>query len=217
MPAGGNAGIGDSGISPAGSDIAAAGRPLTSGCGYPWAALGMPLRVSQGQAGSSSPRGGAAAGRRRAAGIYGAIITASVMAAAGQSLPTLALAISVLVTLIVYWLAEQYAELLGAQSAHGHVPTWPRIRAALRDSWPIVSASFAPLAVLVLARIAGASLVAAANAGVIAAVVLLTFHGWNAAWAAQLRGWRLAAATSVAAVLGLAMVALKNLVITHLH
>ena len=177
----------------------------------------MPLRVSQGHAGSSSPRGGAAAGRRRAAGIYGAIITASVMAAAGQSLPTLALAISVLVTLVVYWLAEQYAELLGAQSAHGHLPTWPRIRTALRDSWPIVSASFAPLAVLVLARIAGASPAAAANAGVIAAVVLLTFHGWTAARAAQLQGWRLAAATSVAAVLGLAMVALKNLVIIHLH
>jgi hypothetical protein len=177
----------------------------------------MALRVSQGQARRSSPPGGATASRRRAAGIYGAIITASVMAAAGQSLPTLALAISVLVTLVVYWLAEQYAELLAAQSAHGHVPTWPRIRAALRESWPIVSASFAPLAVLVLARVAGASLVAAANAGVVAAVVLLTFHGWTAARAAQLQGWRLAVATSVAAALGLAMVALKNLVILHLH
>ena len=159
----------------------------------------------------------AAAGRRRAAGIYGAIITASVMTAASRSLPTLALAISVLVTLVVYWLAEQYAELLGAQSVHGHVPTWPHIRTALHESWPIVSASFAPLAVLVLARAAGASGVAAANAGVVAAVVLLTFHGWRAAQAAQLRGWQLAAATGIAAVLGLAMVALKNLVILHLH
>jgi hypothetical protein len=176
----------------------------------------MPVPVSGGQAGGSS-RAAATAGRRRAAGIYGAIITASVMTAASQSLPTLALAISVLVTLVVYWLAEQYAELLGAQSAHGHVPGWPQIRAALRDSWPIVSASFAPLAVLVLARIAGGSGVAAANAGVIAAVVLLTYHGWAAARAARLRGWRLAGWTSTAALLGLAMVALKNLVILHLH
>jgi hypothetical protein len=176
----------------------------------------MPLPVSDGQAGES-PRAPAAASRRRAAGIYGAIITASVMTAASQSLPTLALAISVLVTLVVYWLAEQYAELLGAQSARGKVSTWPHIRAALRDGWPIVSASFLPLAVLVLARIAGASSVAAANAGVITAVVLLTFHGWAAARAARLRGWGLAGWTSTAAVLGLAMVALKNLVILHLH
>jgi hypothetical protein len=174
----------------------------------------MPVPVSDGQAGEP-PRAAAAAGRRRAAGIYGAIITASVLTAASQSLPTLA--ISVLVTLVVYWLAEQYAELLGAQSARGKVPSWPHIRAALRDSWPIVSASFLPLAVLVLARVAGASSIAAANAGVITAVVLLTFHGWAAARAARLRGWRLAGWTSIAAVLGLAMVALKNLVILHLH
>jgi hypothetical protein len=212
----GNDRPGNSGISPAGRDIDAACRPVTSGRGYPGLGLGMPLLVSQGQAGSS-PRGAETAGRRRAAGIYGAIITASVMTAASQSLPTLALAISVLVTLVVYWLAEQYAELLGAQSAHGHVPTWRHIRTTLRDGWPIVSASFAPLAVLVLARLAGASGVAAANAGVIAAVVLLTFHGWAAARAAQLHGWPLAGATATAAALGLALVALKNLVILHLH
>ncbi|HUC26202.1 MAG TPA: hypothetical protein VMA73_26145 [Streptosporangiaceae bacterium] len=157
------------------------------------------------------------AGRRRAAGIYGAIITASVMAAAGGSLPTLALALSVLVTLVVYWLAEQYAEVLGRQATGGHVPTWAYIRARLAGSWPIVSASFAPLAVLVVARLAGASAFAAANTGVGAAVVLLTAHGWTAGRAAQLTGWQLTACTSIAAVLGLAMVALKNLVIVHLH
>jgi len=157
------------------------------------------------------------AGRRRAAGIYGAIITASVMAAAGGSLPTLALALAVLVTLVVYWLAEEYAEVLGRQATGGHVPSWASIRARLAGSWPIVSASFAPLAVLVVARLAGASAFAAANIGVGAAVVLLTAHGWSAGRAAQLTGWQLTACTSIAAVLGLVMVALKNLVIVHLH
>jgi hypothetical protein len=160
---------------------------------------------------------GADAGRRRAAGIYGAIITASIMAAAGGSLPTLALVLSVLVTLVVYWLAEEYAEVLGRQATGGHVPTRAHIRAGLASRWPIVSASFAPLVVLVVARLAGASAFAAANAGIGAAVVLLTAHGWTAGRAAQLRGWRLTASTSIAAVLGLVMVALKNLVILHLH
>jgi hypothetical protein len=157
------------------------------------------------------------AGRRRAAGIYGAIITASVMAAAGGSLPTPALAVSVLVTLVVYWLAEEYAEVLGRQATGGHVPTWAYIRTRLAGSWPIVSASFVPLVVLVVARLAGASAFTAANIGVGAAVVLLTGHGWTAGRAAQLTGWQLTACTSIAAVLGLVMVALKNLAIVHLH
>jgi len=58
-------------------------------------------------------------GRRRAAGIYGAIITAALLAAAGAKLPTGALVVSVVVTLVVYWLAEEYAELLGEQVEGG--------------------------------------------------------------------------------------------------
>ena len=157
------------------------------------------------------------AGRGRAAGIYGAIITASIMTAVGGSLPTVALALSVLVTLAVYWLAEEYAEVLGRQATEGHVPTWVYIRARLAGSWPIVSVSFGPLVVLVIARLAGASAFAAANAGVAAAIVLLTAHGWTAGRAAQLKGWQLTASTSIAAALGLLMVALKNLVLLHLH
>ncbi|MDQ2875726.1 MAG: hypothetical protein M3Y33_13415 [Actinomycetota bacterium] len=127
------------------------------------------------------------------------------------------MALSVLITLVVYWLAEQYAELLGEQATHGHVPTWRHVRGSLGASWPIVSASFAPLAVLVVVRLAGASAPDAASAGVGTAIALLTFHDWNAGRAAGLHGWRLAAATSIAAVLGLVLVALKLLVLLHLH
>src|SRR5450755_2588556 len=63
-------------------------------------------------------------GPRRAAGIYGTIITAAVLAAAGDHVPTLALAVSIVVTLVVYWLAEEYAELLGEQLEGGRLPTW---------------------------------------------------------------------------------------------
>jgi hypothetical protein len=160
---------------------------------------------------------GAGARRRRAAGIYGAIITASIMTAVGGRLSTMALALSVLVTLAVYWLAEEYAEVLGRQATGGRVPTWVYIRGRLAGRWPIVSASFAPLAVLIVARLAGASAPAAANIGVGAAIVLLTAHGWTAGRAAQLKGWQLTASTSIATVLGLVMVALKDLVILHLH
>jgi hypothetical protein len=121
------------------------------------------------------------------------------------------------VTLLVYWLAEQYAELLGEQAEGGHLPSWASIRAALAATWPMVSASYAPLLALLLARLAGASALAAANVGLAAAIVLLTIHGWSAGRAAQLRGRPLFAATSIAAVLGLMMIALKDLVLIHLH
>jgi hypothetical protein len=158
-----------------------------------------------------------APGRRRAAGIYGAIVTAAVLAAGGGHLPTLALAASVVVTLLVYWVAEEYAEVLAEQTTGGHLPTWTSIRGALAGTWPMVSASFLPLLVLVLSRAIGASPGAAANAGLVATIVLLTFHGWSAGRASQLRGWQLGVATSIAAALGLVMILLKDLVIVHLH
>jgi hypothetical protein len=64
-------------------------------------------------------------GRRRAAGIYGAIITAAILDTAGGRLSTVALVIAVVVTLLVYWLAEEYAELLGEQAAGGVLPGGP--------------------------------------------------------------------------------------------
>jgi hypothetical protein len=95
-------------------------------------------------------------GRRRAAGIYGAIITAAIRAAVGGHLRTGALVVAVVVTLMVYWLAEEYAELLGEQIAGGRLPNRAYIREALRATWPMVSASYLPLLALLLARVAGA-------------------------------------------------------------
>jgi len=126
-------------------------------------------------------------GRRRAAGIYGAIITAAILDTAGGHLPTAALVVSVVVTLLVYWLAEEYAELLGEQVQGGRLPGRAHIREALAASWPMVSASYLPLVALVLAGLA------------------------------QLRNWQLFFATSVAAALGLVMILLKDLVLIHLH
>jgi hypothetical protein len=155
-------------------------------------------------------------GRRRAAGIYGSIITAAIIAAS-SGLPTTAIAAAVLVTLVVYWLAEGYAELLGEQTAGGKLPNRARIRDTLGGTWPMVSACYLPLIALLIARVAGASALTAANTGLAVAIVMLTGHGWLAGRAAQLGGWKLAVATSVAALLGVAMILLKNLVLLHLH
>ena len=167
--------------------------------------------------GAQSAPSARTSGPRRAAGIYGTIITAALMSAAGDHVPTLALAVSIVVTLLVYWLAEEYAELLGEQLEGGRLPTWADIRAALAATWPMVSASCIPLLSLVLARLLGASPSDAANAGLVTAIVMLMIYAWSAGRAAHLRGRQLLVITSVAAALGLLMVILKDVVLIHLH
>ena len=156
-------------------------------------------------------------GRRRAAGIYGAIITAAILDTAGGHVSTIALVVSVVVTLLVYWIAEEYAEVLGEHTAGGRLPSRAYIRGSLVSSWPMVGASYVPLLAVVLAKVAGASELAAANVGLVAAIVLLTIHGWLAGRAAQLQGWKLVMVTAIAAGLGLVMILLKDLVLVHLH
>jgi len=107
--------------------------------------------------------------------------------------------------------------VLGEQAAGGCLPSRASIQGALVSTWPMVTASYLPLLAVVLAHAAGASDLAAANAGLVVAVVLLTVHGWLAGRAAQLRGRKLLVATSVAAGLGLVMILLKDLVLIHLH
>ena len=68
-----------------------------------------------------------------------------------------------------------------------------------------------------LATLAGASALTAANAGLVVAIVLLTVHGWQAGRAAQLQRGKLLVVTSIAAGLGLIMILLKDLVLIHLH
>jgi len=172
-------------------------------------------------AGSGSPasRFGLAStsrGRRRSAGIYGTIVTAAVIAAGGNQLDSAQLAVTVVVTLIVYWLAEQYAELLGAHTHDGRLPNVGQIRSSLAGTWPMVTASFLPVASIGVAVLFGASSSDAAQAALIVTVVLLIMHGYTAGRAAGLRGRRQAIVTVIAGLLGVAMVFLKS-VLQHHH
>jgi len=153
----------------------------------------------------------------QADGIYGTIITASVLISAGDELATLPLALSVLLTLAVYWLADVYAQLLAGPHARGSLPTWHDARAALFETWPLVSASFSPLLLLLLAWLLGARSSVAATISLIGAIVMLIIYSWSAARAAKLRGLQVAAVTVVAALIGVLMIVLKNVVLVHLH
>jgi hypothetical protein len=155
--------------------------------------------------------------RRPADGIYGTIIAASVLASAGDELAAGPLALSILITLAVYWLADVYSELLGGHFERGRLPSWPEARGTLFAAWPMVSASFIPLVVLGLARLSGLSDRSAASAALVSAIVMLAIYAWAAGHAARLRGLQLAFITALAALLGVLMVILKNVVLVQLH
>jgi hypothetical protein len=160
------------------------------------------------------PAARSTAARRRSAGIYGTIVASAVLAAGGGHLRTVPLAVTVLVTLLVYWAAEGYAELLSEQIHAGHLPTRGQLRASLVAIWPMVTASYVPLLVLLVARVLGATTKNAAIVALVVAIALLLIHGWAAGRAAQLHGLRLLAVTLIAGGFGIMMVLLK-LVVTH--
>ncbi len=149
------------------------------------------------------------ANRHRAAGIYGTVITAAVCAAAGDELTTPELALSIVVTLIVYWLADQYAHTLASYARPGHFPDRSRILGSLAATWPIVSATFLPVAGMLIAHGAGASIRLAADVGLGIALALLVVHSWSIGRRAGFRGARMAGAMVVAVALGGALVLLK--------
>jgi len=156
-------------------------------------------------------------GERREAAIYGTVITAAVIAAGGNVLSSAALEATVLVTLLVYWVAEQYAKLLGEHTHSGRLPSSEQVRASFAASWPMVSASFLPLISLVIARVLGANALGAAEVALVVAVVLLIHHGHAAGKAAGLKGVRLAAVTGTAGLLGVAMIILKTFLQRQRH
>jgi hypothetical protein len=152
---------------------------------------------------------------RRAEGIYGLIVAASVLATAGGHLRPVPLAVAVFVTLVVYWLAEEYAEI-GEHASAGHLPTWAHIRAALLANWPMVSSSYLPVLALLGARVLGASPATAAFVGLAVTMVLLTIYGWAAGRASGLHGAAQLLMTAAAGALGALMILLKVLIV-HVH
>lgn len=96
------------------------------------------------------------------------------------------------------------------------MPTWAHTRAVLRAKWPIVSASYLPLASLLLARLLGAEPSTAAVVALVVIVVLLTACGWTASRSAGLRGLPLSGMTLLAGGFGVLMILLKA-ALSQLH
>lgn len=145
-----------------------------------------------------------------AAGIYGVIVSAAVMAASHESSAG-AVTVAVLVTLVIYWGAERYARLVAGRIHDGRRPTWQEIRHQLTTGWEMVSASVLPLVVMTAVYQLGAGLDTAILAALGCSTVLLCLAGWQMGRHGQLSTFERVASAAVAGAFGLFMVALKTL------
>jgi positive regulator of sigma E activity len=145
-----------------------------------------------------------------AAGIYGVIVSAAVMSAAHA--PTaIATVTAVLVTLTIYWAAERYARIVAERIHEGHRPSVRTVRQQLTDGWEMITASLLPLAVLMLARVLGATLRESIIWALVCSTVLLCVAGWHVGRGGRLTVAERCMSSAVAGTFGIVLVLLKAL------
>ena len=143
-----------------------------------------------------------------AAAIYGVIVGAAVMAASHAD-SALKVTVAVLVTLVIYWVAERYSRLVAERIHAGRRPSWGQARRQLTAGWELVTASALPLAVLAALSLAGARLYAAVLAALVTSTVLLCAAGWQMGRNGQLTGPERVVSAAVAGAFGVVMILLK--------
>jgi hypothetical protein len=148
-----------------------------------------------------------------ASAIYGAIVTAGLLATedAGHN-GVLDLVMSVAGTLLVFWLAHAYTDMMGGLITKGLGGERPNLVRALGEEWPIVGSGLPPLLALVIARAAGATVSTAVTVALIAAVVELSGWAFLAGRPMELTHWRLATFVIASGGLGVVIIILKSLV-----
>jgi hypothetical protein len=147
--------------------------------------------------------------REAASGVYGLVIVAAVLATSTGFGAFGPVVVSVVVTLLVYWAAETYSHVLGSRLVAGRALTRDEMWRGARQGWPLVSASFVPLAALLVAHSFGADLTVAVVTALVVTTMLLVVVAFKAARDSGVRGIRLFGATALSASFGVVMIALK--------
>ena len=141
--------------------------------------------------------------------ITGTVVCAAAIAYSAGHVDTVArLCLSILGTVAVYWVAHLHAVTIGIALTHRHHPV-VAVRHALVDTLPIAGASIVPLAVLLVTTFFGADLRAAAWAGLIATIALLTVYSYIAGARGGMDTKGSLTCATAGACVGLLVVALK--------
>ena len=151
---------------------------------------------------------------RRAGGIYGTIVAAGVLVAAGgpgggAAVDPVDAGIYAVATTAVFWLAHGFSLAL-ARRASGHPEASPRV--TLSREWPMVVATVPLLAIMAVASLLGASDETVINAAVWGSVVVLGSLGFSIARQDEASGTQTVLTVLGCAALGGLLVLLKVLV-----
>jgi hypothetical protein len=165
-------------------------------------------------AGMSTPEA-EARGHRYAGAIYGTILAMSVVAAGanGQDRDVW-LAVAVIATSVVFWLAHVYSEALGRQIAQNRPYRFADRWAIAREEWPMAQASLPFAACLLLGGFGLVSGNRAEFLAMIVGILVLGVWGYAAARADGAGGLRQAITVLTTASFGIVLFLLK-LIVNH--
>ncbi|MDP2012999.1 MAG: hypothetical protein Q8L05_02105 [Actinomycetota bacterium] len=148
-------------------------------------------------------------GRQSASALYGLIIACAVLATASPDARLVVVALTVIGTLAIYWIAETYVHVMAARQAQHRELTRAQFAAIAKDGLPLITVTFAPLLALLVAALLGLSAELGENIALAINIALLLTFGYRMSRDAGIRGMRLVISTLLAGFLGLAMVTLK--------
>jgi hypothetical protein len=141
--------------------------------------------------------------------ITGTVVCAAVIAYGADHVDSTAqLCVTIFGTVAVYWLAHLHAETLGRSLTHRHHPL-VSFRHAFAETLPIIGASVVPMVVLIVSRLAGADIRAAAWIALIVAIGLLTTYSYLAGARGGLDKWGRVASATAGAAIGILVALLK--------
>ncbi|HEY2771272.1 MAG TPA: hypothetical protein VGI87_11915 [Solirubrobacteraceae bacterium] len=144
--------------------------------------------------------------------VYGTIVCGALLAAESahqESYPETVS--SVVLALIVYWLAHTYSDIAGERLAHRVLLTFRELRRSAFSELPILIGGALPLAVLIVMWIVGATLTTGLTWAVYSCAAAIVIVEISAGVATRLRGWQLAGQIGFGALLGVLVIALKIL------
>ncbi len=152
--------------------------------------------------------------RSKASALYGLIIAGAVLATASPTARLGFVALSLVATLAVYWIAETYVHFMAERQAEQHELSRAHMLSIARDGLPLITVSAIPLAILLLGAAVGLDTALAEDLALYANTLLLLVGGYRMSRDAGVVGFRLVISTMVSGLLGLTMVGLK-IVLSH--
>lgn len=145
--------------------------------------------------------------------IYGLILTGTSLAASAQHEHIAFVALTVIVTVLVFWVAHTYAHLSAARAVLHRSLTRHEIAHGFGGAFALVTSCFIPLGALILLGIFGASTDIATYVALGVTSLMIAATAGVGAYRSDVRGWRLVGATALGLAMGIVLIAVKFIVL----